>query len=371
MKILLFGDASNYNAALAIGLKTLGHNVTVVSDGGKWMNTARDIDIRRRGLSKFQGALLYLKFRSLQRKDLRNYDIVQLSSPSFTLLKPFRLQKIFDSIKLHNGSVFMSALGTDAFYVKALTSGNPPLRYSEWNLENQRTPWCLSEKASFDLWSIKPLLDYTDHLYSNIDGVVSALYEYHKVVQHMRPDVPLAYGGIPIDLEFNITPKKNNQKVRILLSAHKGREQEKGADILFPLVEDLSRRFADKVELLTPPNLPYNEFLTLLSGVDIVVDQLYGYSPATTALLAMARNAVAVTGGEPEFADFIGEKTPLPIINPSPFEPEKFVGELEYLIQNRDALSSMQSQAREFVHRHHNAVDVASRFIEFWTSTTK
>ena len=47
MKILLLGDASNYHVALAKGLRTLGHDVTVASNGSKWMKTPRDIDLYR------------------------------------------------------------------------------------------------------------------------------------------------------------------------------------------------------------------------------------------------------------------------------------------------------------------------------------
>jgi len=60
MKILLLGDASNYHVALAKGLRTLGHDVTVASNGSKWMKTPRDIDLYRHE-HMLCGALLYAR----------------------------------------------------------------------------------------------------------------------------------------------------------------------------------------------------------------------------------------------------------------------------------------------------------------------
>ena len=47
MKILLLGEYSNVHATLAKGLRALGHEVLVVSNGDFWKNYPRDIDIKR------------------------------------------------------------------------------------------------------------------------------------------------------------------------------------------------------------------------------------------------------------------------------------------------------------------------------------
>ena len=38
MKILLIGDCSGVHSTLARGLRSLGHEVCVASDGGGWQN---------------------------------------------------------------------------------------------------------------------------------------------------------------------------------------------------------------------------------------------------------------------------------------------------------------------------------------------
>ncbi|MDE6144766.1 MAG: hypothetical protein K2F96_00645, partial [Muribaculaceae bacterium] len=46
-KILLLGDYSNCHQALSTGLRALGCDVTVASDGTKWMQCDRNVDITR------------------------------------------------------------------------------------------------------------------------------------------------------------------------------------------------------------------------------------------------------------------------------------------------------------------------------------
>ena len=58
MKILLLGEYSNVHATLAKGLRALGHEVLVVSNGDFWKNYPRDIDLSRS--SSRLGALAYL-----------------------------------------------------------------------------------------------------------------------------------------------------------------------------------------------------------------------------------------------------------------------------------------------------------------------
>ena len=47
LRILLLGDYSNCHNTLATGLRRLGCDVTVVSDGSKYLDTERNLDITR------------------------------------------------------------------------------------------------------------------------------------------------------------------------------------------------------------------------------------------------------------------------------------------------------------------------------------
>ena len=56
MKILLLGDYSNVHATLASALRTLGHEITLASDGDSWKNYPRDVDLKR---PSFREVLFY------------------------------------------------------------------------------------------------------------------------------------------------------------------------------------------------------------------------------------------------------------------------------------------------------------------------
>ena len=60
----------------------------------------------------------------------------------------------------------------------------------------------------------------------------------------------------------------------------------------------------------------------MLEEADVLVDQLYSYTPSMNSLAAMARGTVVIGGGEEEYYDFIGEKELRPIINVRPHEEE-------------------------------------------------
>ena len=134
MKILLIGEYSNVHATLAEGLRAIGHQVTVVSDGDGWKNYPRDIDVSRAS-GKFGGVSLMVKLYTLLSK-LRGYDVVQLINPMFFELKAERLFSFYNYLRKHNKKVFLGAFGMDYYWVNECIERNP-LRYSDFNFGSQ------------------------------------------------------------------------------------------------------------------------------------------------------------------------------------------------------------------------------------------
>lgn len=366
MKVLLMGDGSAYHANLAIALRGMGHDVTVASDGTRWMQTERDIDLSR-SKGKLGGALLWMRLSGIDARRLKGYDVVQLSSPGFAPLRPKRLRVLFDRLKRDNGIVCLTALGTDSVYVRHCLFAKPPvLRYSEWKVGSERTPWSYTPASEVEQWLSTELIDYTDEFYGRIDGAVSALYEYHRVVEAQRPGLSLAYGGIPVLSDGLPKHVANPGPLRILHAVHHGREAEKGADILLGMLRRLEAEMPGEVVVDTPDNVPYSQFLPRLANYDMVSDQLYSYTPATTALLSMAMGVVPVSGAEPEYYDFIGEKHLRPIFNADPADLEGTYRRLRDLVADRAAIAGMSAQGPRFVAAHNAADVVAGRFIDFW-----
>ena len=112
----------------------MGHEVTVASDGSRWMDTQRDIDLSRRP-GKL-GALRYMIDIRRALSQMRGFDIVEIASPIFLQLKPHRVAKVFDSLKANNRRIVLSALSTDMVYYDACHDGHT-FRYSDYMLGDE------------------------------------------------------------------------------------------------------------------------------------------------------------------------------------------------------------------------------------------
>lgn len=136
MRILLLGEYSNVHATLAEGLRALGHQVTVASNGDFWKNYPRDIDLARK-TTRWGGIMLLLKVLSLLPK-WRGYDVVQLINPMFLELKAERILHIYNYLRLHNKKLFLGAFGMDYYWVNECIT-RKPLQYSDFNIGDRKS----------------------------------------------------------------------------------------------------------------------------------------------------------------------------------------------------------------------------------------
>lgn len=370
LRILLMGDASNYHRCLAEGLRRLGHEAVVASDGTRWMNTERDIDLSRPLPGKAGGFLLWFIIKRLLSRKFSDYDIVSVNGTNFASLRPERLRILFNHLLSHNKSVFVSVLGTDTHYVRACTGDNPPLRYDEWQINGKPSDYARASREEAKQWLAPELSALCRDVYARSVGAVTALYEYHKVYQTAVPDDRLAYGGIPIDtasIDY-VGANTAGRKVRLFLGRHTERSLEKGTDRLLAAARRVVDAHPEACTLDIVENIPYADYLKRLQEADVVLDQLYSYTPATNALLAMAMGKTVVSGGEPEYYDFIDEHDNRPIVNAVPYDDEALYRAIEDVVMHPSALADRGEKSREFVIRHNDTEVVARRFIDFWRS---
>ena len=367
MRILLIGDASNYHRALAGGLRSLGQDVVIASNGSRWMNTERDIDISRKP-GKISGGILWLQLMKLMLTKFRGYDIVEISNPIFIDQRPNRNNVLFKYLKNHNKSIFLSGLGTDTEYIRMSLDPKSKLKYNEWFVNGQPTPYHLHRSDIRDAWLNDPLKSHCDMVYNEIDGIVTALYEYNLSCQRTVPAHKVAYGGIPIDTEA-ISPvhiPERPSKVKLFLGMHSDRKLEKGTDRMLAAAKKVVEKYPDKCTLDIVENLPYNIYLERLRNAHVVLDQLYSYTPATNALLAMAMGLNTISGGEEDFYNFIGEKDMRPVINALP-DDDALYRTIEDTVLHPELIRPRGMMGREFVRKHNDSTVVAKRFIDFWS----
>ena len=366
LKILLFGDASNYHVTLAAALRELGHEATVISSGSSWMNTRRDIDLSRSagvtGAVKYVAELLKLLPR------LKGYDIVHLINPIFLDLRPGKVKMVFDYLRHNNRHVLLSAIGTDLSYVRACYDGTT-FRYSDYFVGDRPSPYMLSsESKGQSNWFLPEMKRYSEYFVSHVEGAVACLYEYYVAYGKMLPKDKLAYGGIPIDtdaIEPNIITE-TPRRVRFFIGIQRSRTVLKGTDLLLAALKRTCDRFPEECEMRVVENVPYADYVKLMSESHVILDQLYSYTPATNALLGMARGLVAVSGAEPEFYDFIGEHDCKPVVNVSPLVDGDIDDKLAWIVNNRDKLPALSKMSREFVVKHNDSRKVALRHLDFW-----
>ena len=369
MKILFVGDASNMHNCLARELREMGHEAIVASNGSRWMNTGRDINLLR-GSGKL-GAVRYIFDIIKALPKMRGYDIVEIAGHIFLTLKPEKVRRVFDYLKKHNGKIVLSALNTDYFYYRACHDGHT-FRYSDYMLGNAPSPYVNSAEYQAQQqsnWEKPFMQQHAEHILENIDGAVACLLEYYITYQPLLGD-KVAYGGIPIDTEHIIPhhPDEEPEKVRFFIGIQPDRTVVKGTDRLLAAVQAVHAKHPDQCEVEVVEGLPYDEYLSRMSHCHVILDQLYSYTPATNALLGMAHGLVAVSGAEPEYYELIGETENRPIVNVSPLVEGDIEAKLEWLIEHKSQLPAMSRASRAFVEKHNAARTVASRYLKFWES---
>ncbi len=367
MRILFVGDASNLHNCLARQLRLMGHDAVVASNGSRWMDTSRDIDLSRR-LGRL-GAVRYVLDVLRTLPLMRGYDIVHLSSHIFLDLKPQKVRRVFDYLRHHNGKVILSALGTDCVYYNACHDGHT-YRYSDYLVGDQPSPYYRSGEylaQQQDNWRLPAMQSFSDYLVSHIDGAVACLWEYYTAYRPVLGD-RVAYAGIPIDTNsLPLRPlEQAPEKVRFFLGIQRDRTVIKGTDRLLAALRRVHDRYPDQCEMEVVENLPYAEYTSRMRASHVLLDQLYSYTPATNALIAMAQGLVAVSGAEPEYYELIGENENHPIVNVTPYDDADIDRQLEYIIQHKDRLPQWSRESREFVLKHNAAPLVAQRHLDFW-----
>lgn len=366
MKILLLGEYSNVHWTLACALRKLGHEVCVVSNGDEWKGYPADISLIRKPGRWGRIAYLYKVLRLLPK--LRGYDVVQLINPvHFIDLKAERGIRIYNYLKRHNKRIFLGAYGYDYYYVHD-SIVNRTLRYCdyytptrevkhEWNTTNEHD-WLHTFKKDTNI-----------HIAQTCDGIISGLYEYDVAY---RPHFPekTTFIPFPIDIIRNNTPKvaEPNGKIRLFIGIQRQRSVLKGTDIMLRALERIVANYPDKAEMVKAESVPFVQYKEMMHSSDVLLDQIYSYTPAMNALLAMSQGLIVVSGGEPENYDILGEKELRPIINVQPDE-EDIYRQLEELVLHPEHIAQLKRDSIAYIERHHDSMKVAQRYIEAWSKT--
>ena len=362
MKILLLGEFSNIHWTLAEGLRILGHEVCVVSDGNHWKNYKRDISLLRPTDGKIDGVKYLAKVLLLLPK-LKGYDIVQIVNPCFLHLKPEKSLPIYRFLRKHNKKIFLGAFGTDHYYVKTCMETNV-FKYSDFKSQDKFRDTPVNRKI------IKECLyggtaRANKEIAQTCNGIIACLWEYYVSYTSYFPD-KLTFIPLPIDYSDIVSRvRPEPEKVNFFIGIQSARSDIKGTDIMYPILKEVQKKYPDRCYITEAIDAPYDTYQRLMDDADVQLDQLYSYTPSMNSLLAMTKGVIVVGGGEEENYEIINEKELRPIINVYPSEEDIF-RKLEFIVQHKEQIPILSAQSIEYVRKHRDYVKVAQQYADFW-----
>ena len=368
MKILLLGEYSNVHNTLALGLRERGHQVTVASHGDFWKDYPRDQDLARRP-GKLGGIALMARIAALLPR-WRGYDVVQLINPMFLELRAHRIAPVYRYLRRHNGRMVLCAMGMDYYWVHECTY-RKPMRYSDFNIGDRvRTDEAAQREQRDWLGTDKERLNKL--IAADCDAIVAGLYDDYvcyepyyapKLSYVPLPVVPPQPGLLPAADNDGTAPRP----LRLFIGISKGRSQYKGTDVMLRAAEHIAELYPGRLTITKAEGVPYSQYQHMMDHSDAIMDQLYSYTPAMNALLAMSKGIVVIGGGEPECYRILGEQELHPIVNVQPTY-DSVCHELEQLVLNPERIPLLKQQSIEYVRRHHDYRRVAEQYEKVYLS---
>ncbi len=377
MKILLIGEASFLHNTLKKGLVERGHRVTTMSDGNGWHDAPRDIDLRRDWRWGKLGGLRVVWQLLRHLPQLCGNDVVQIHNYQFVPLMYRWNTLLLRFLKLTNRRVVKGCFGDDPQIFRRQAQGVPAYSDTYWSGQLQNADQHRDRIAEVVEHGAEASWRKTTRM---ADALVACLYEYWLDYNEPPYAAKLHYIPLPIECEEmlrwcdgemvkcvgNDAP---SHPLTILIGLQPKRDFMKGAMKIAAFVEEVARRHPGKVQIKYVEGVPYDEYMHLLAKADVLVDQLYSYTPSMNSLAAMARGTVVIGGGEEEYYEFIGEDTLRPIINVRPDVPdEENIAAIERALFTDGTLERMAQESIQFVHKYHDYRHVAEQYEKLYYS---
>lgn len=360
MNILIVGEFSAFSKHLKNGFQELGHNVVVVTkgDGFKQLNgDANDIKYQiPKGLWNIPATrILYAPiencrlFKSLDR--IHRPDLIIVINLVFVTDSVFSVGvplKYIAKCKKKGTKIISTICGRDptiAYY--------PELRYCEDKYPNGLYKYRQRHKKRFN------------RLLKLSDTIIPIGYDYYYAVNRYCQDNGInTYISHSIPLPITIMETEISSCVgrRIVIFHGIIREDFKGTKYFLEALERIKQEYPDKVEIIVDGKMPYDEYVTELKKMDILLDQTNSYGMGINAELGMMMGKVVFTGNEPENEDDM-QLGKSPAINAIPNSSYIYM-KLKELVDNPEEIERIKKESRAFALTHLASPVVAGRYIQ-------
>lgn len=368
LSILLIGDYSMLHKNLKEGLERLGHKVYLLSDGDGWKklpgSNARLIpDIKPLGKSRLLRSFYYriqrpvtiLKYYHDVFKNA-HYDIVQVISADLFFFG--ERKKIYRYI-LHKckAGLFTVLPGDDGYVYDTWKQGK--YRYMSFD-DNP------AKVRRFDRISKSSRIEDDAYRYTiNHSKALVPVCPYEGEIPYEGLENLRGYIPLPIDADSFRYGENTVKNGKIVIYHGINHDGNKGTSYILEAMEEIQKKYPDKVECVCTEQIAWDEFLQKLKSCNIYLDQCKSYSYGMAALTAMALGKVIMSGKEPEVVNRIGRED-CPVINIIP-NKDQIVEELEKLVLNPQLINLLGKQGREFVEDYHDCEKVALQYLKEWS----
>ena len=356
MKILLFGEFSGLFNCLQEGLRALGHEVTLVSDGNGYRNYPSDFRYDAGFLNKCGRFSTPLKYYNLwlNRKKLQGYDVVYFMDPSIVSRHVKWNAPLYRYMIAHNKASFLCGAGDTSIMVGYwLNSKEKYRQYVQGIINNSKN------KRKVVLYPNPELKSWESELLNSVDGYIPIWYEYAQPFRDRKNITKTVRIPIPVN-NFEYKPNKVNGKI-VFFHGISPREEAKGTPFIREAFKRMETKYGDVAEFVCAGGLPFNEYMDLVSRTNVILDDANSYSIAMNGLFSLAKGKIVMGGAEPEGNKELGIEGVNPVFNLKP-DVDQICSQIEYVIEHKDKIEEWGLASRRFVECYHDHILIAKEY---------
>ena len=377
MKILLIGEYSNLHNSLKQGLEKNGHKVVLLGNGDGFKNYEVDILVKstlfeKKFFKKIAKIIDYFTSISLNEIEifirsifkirfLKGFDVVQLINERAFNTSPFLEKILLKYIFKNNDKVFLLACGVD--YRSVRYAYEKKFKYSILTpyFENNALKKNYKHTLKYLNQSYFKLSKYVKN---NVDGIISSDLDYHIPYKKSEKYFGMIPNPINIDKLKYINAEKS-KKINILHAINSKNKLKKGNKFFEESLRVIEKKYFSKIKIIRTYDVSYEDHIINVRNCDIILDQVYAYDQGYNALEAMALGKVVFSGAEKEWCKFYNIKEDTVIINALP-DIQKIIDKLAWLIENPIHIRLISKNARKFVVKHHNYIEISKKYEKAW-----
>ena len=376
MRILLVGEYSLLHNSLKDGLQELNHEVVLVGSGDGFKNLPADflydsIFCKKKIVNIFVQIIFRITQFDVAEIErglrfwwlvplLKNFDIVQLINESpvqtMSFFELFLLKKLFK----YNKKIFVLSSGVDFLSVQHMMQNKDQKSILQPFFKDKTLKKHYKYVFKYVMVRHQKVHDF---VYQNCKGIIASDIDYVLPLVSNKKFLGLIPN--PINYEkLTINDLVIDDKIIIFLGKNKFNAIQKGTAFFEDALLKIKSEFGSKVQVLLTENIPYKDYINLYNDAHIVLDQVYAHDQGYNALEAMAKGKVVFTGAETDFMKYY-ELVDKVAINAKP-DVDYLVEQLRFLIYNPSEIENISRNAKSFIAKHHNYVNVAYQYVLIW-----